>query len=189
MIYYGHISFSSILLFSFFRVLCSIVILGKACDLIDYHQHNRLPSKNLIEKTMSKKAQKTVCFTDPKSDKNISSTPSKSPLKISLPKINGFKQEAEILDNTLDITEIPCSPVTPRTIEATNKDLRRSAIMLEDKIQTMFRKREPDDLVPEANNDSMKGNHEENRESNMILKAIGTTNRVFYIRLSKWYEF
>ena len=165
------------------------MILGKACDLIDYHQHNRLPSKNLIEKTMSKKAQKTVCFTDPKSDKNISSTPSKSPLKISLPKINGFKQEAEILDNTLDITEIPCSPVTPRTIEATNKDLRRSAIMLEDKIQTMFRKREPDDLVPEANNDSMKGNHEENRESNMILKAIGTTNRVFYIRLSKWYEF
>ena len=166
------------------------MILGKACDLIDYHQHNRLPStKNLIETTRSKKAQKTVCFTDPKTDKNISSTPLKSPLKICLPKINGFKQEAEILDNTLDITEIPCSPVTPRTIEATNKDLRRSAIMLEDKIQTMFRKRESDDLVPEVKNDSMKGNHEENRESNMILKAIGTTNRVFYIRLSKWYEF
>ena len=77
-------------------------------------------------------------------------------------------------DNTLDITEIPCSPVTPRTIEATNKDLRRSAIMLEDKIQTMFGKRESDDSVPERKNDSMKSNNEENRERNMILKTIGT---------------
>ena len=126
------------------------MILGKACDLIDYHQKNK---KLIVTTTPTKKEQST-------SIKSVSShnnaqedfvvenlltdvTPSKSSFKLTTKNQVGSHREIIVadLDNSLDMTEIPLSPLTPRTIEATNKELRQSAVVLDTKIQTLFAKK------------------------------------------------
>jgi len=122
------------------------VILGKACDLIDYHQEN----KNLIE-TTPKKNEKVVPTTNNSSNKNTfvgqgltkNTDNSKPSLKIATiePKSKKTRNQSDDLENSFDMSEVPLSPISPRTIEATNKDLRMSAIVLDGKIQNLFAKR------------------------------------------------
>ena len=126
----------------FFRILTSIVILGKACDLIDCHQQNK-------KITGSKSTKKEECSTTTSSSnvtavvstKHVNETTGKPSLKPGRSKdVQGLPLANEVADNSLDISSVPFSPITPRTIEATNKDLRLSSIVLENKIQTLFGK-------------------------------------------------
>ena len=132
-----------------FRILCSIVILGKACDLIDYHQQN----KNLIE-TTPKKNEKVVSTTNNSGNGNTfvgeGLTKNTTDVAISKPslilatietKSKKNRNPSDDLENSFDRSEVPLSPISPRTMEATNKDLRMSAIVLDSKIQNLFAKR------------------------------------------------
>ena len=125
------------------------MILGKACDLIDYHQQN----KNLIE-TTPKKNEKVVSTTNNSNNRNTfvgeSLTKNTNDVTISKPslklgtietKSKKNRNQSDDLENSLDMSEVPLSPISPRTIEATNKDLRMSSIVLDSKIQNLFAKR------------------------------------------------
>ena len=124
------------------------MILGKACDLIDYHQQN----KNLMETTPKKKEQNTLAKNSGTRISSVESlkkeglndvTNSKPTLKLATKeiKLQGAIYEDKEIDNTLDTTEVPLSPLSASTIQATNKELRMSAIELDNKIQNLFAKR------------------------------------------------
>ena len=70
-------------------------------------------------------------------------TNSKPTLKLATKDINlqGAINEDKEIDNTLNVTEVPLSPLSPSTIQARNKELRMSAIELDSKIQNLFAKR------------------------------------------------
>ena len=125
------------------------MILGKACDLIDYHQQN----KNLIE-TTPKKNEKVLSITKNTSNRNtfVGESSLKNANDVAIPKPSlklttieqkskKARNQSDDLENSLDMTEVPLSPISPSTIEATNKDLRMSAIVLDSKIQNLFAKR------------------------------------------------
>ena len=124
------------------------MILGKACDLIDYHQQN----KKLMEISPKKKEQNTSASNSGARINVVESlkkgglndvTNSKPNLKLATKEIKlqeAINEDKEI-DNTLDITEVPLSPLSPSTIQARNEELRMSAIELDSKIQNLFAKR------------------------------------------------
>ena len=133
---------------NFSRILGSIVILGKACDLIDYHQQN----KKLMETSPKKKEQNKSATNNGTRINGVESlkkeglndvTNSKPTLKVATKDINlqGAINEDKEIDNTLNVTEVPLSPLSPSTIQARNKELRMSAIELDSKIQNLFAKR------------------------------------------------
>ena len=155
------------------------MILGKACDLIDYHQQN----KKLMEPTPKKKEQNKSATNNGtfingaeslKKDGLNDVTNSKPTLKLSTKEIKfqGATNENKEIDNTLDVTEVPLSPLSPSTIQARNKELRMSAIELDSKIQNLFAKRgtllnESSSVAPNENK-KMDGSDKSNVENESL---------------------
>ena len=142
------------------RILCSIIILGKACDLIDQHQQNKRSAS--IISISSKDIQKnemisaTLVTTDknpieeklesspesPTSEKVYETdmtflSPSSTIENIIHRRRKNEDMNKDILPNYLSGS---ASPINIKTKEATNQELKNSAILLENKIEALFGK-------------------------------------------------
>ena len=141
------------------RILCSIIILGKACDLIDQHQQNKRSAsiisisskdnhknetisatlvttgKNLIEENFESNSE------SPTSKKDESDMTFLSPSSINENIVHQRRKNEDlnkvILPNYLSGS---ASPINIKTKEATNQELKNSAILLENKIEALFGK-------------------------------------------------
>ena len=164
------------------------MILGKACDLIDYHQQSKKPTPTAS--TPTKKEESTTALRHGSNAavpvitlNHATNTPTKTSLKVSMNKysdLQRWKAEDELADNSLDLSgDIPFSPITPRSIEATNQELRLSAIVLGNKIQTLFgRKRSSSSSLPQAvsSNEDSQNNLNAQSDTLQIRKEKTETN-------------
>ena len=142
------------------RILCSIIILGKACDLIDQHQQNKrsasiisLSSKDIhkndtISPTLVTTAknpieEKLESFSESPTSEKLNETDMTflSPSSINENIVHRRRKNEDlnkvVLPNYLSGS---ASPINIKTKEATNQELKNSAILLENKIEALFGK-------------------------------------------------
>ena len=138
------------------RILCSIIILGKACDLIDQHQNNKRSASitSLSSRDTQNKGTNNQTVAVTKNTEQLS-TPTKSPTNDTSNNVNFQQSPNSLLENftrqsrkneEMNKIPLPCylsgsaSPINTKSKEATSKDLKDSAILLENKIEALFGK-------------------------------------------------
>ena len=148
------------------RVLCSIVILGKACDLIDQHQQNKR-SASISSTSNEQEIESSEAAEQPLASFSLlknAERQRRAQVKIhnktgTIPTFSNdtrppfaqisSNQPPKVQKNRYDNTrEIPAqnylsgstSPKNVKSKETTSNELKESAILLENKIQAMFGK-------------------------------------------------
>ena len=183
------------------RVLCSIVILGKACDLIDQHQQSkRHPAISSSNQTGNQGADPTIMSVDSqlklseKSDKvPRKASPKNTPQKVvskDTPSLfvqnppDGPAKDSTLKNNNTCKLGTPkylsgtASPMPPNSKATTNQELKESAVLLESKIQALFGnsrnvEKEKFDTTPEI---KPTVNSEESRSTNFDRMEAATDN-------------
>lgn len=182
------------------RVLCSIVILGKACDLIDQHQQSkRHPAISSSNQTGNQGPDPTIMSVD--SQLKLSEKPDKLPRKASpkntpqnvvskdIPLFvqnppDGPAKDSKLKNNNTCKLGTPkylsgtASPMPPASKATTNQELKESAVLLESKIQALFGnsrniEKEKFDTTPEI---KPTVNSEENTSTNFDRIEAATDN-------------
>ena len=183
------------------RVLCSIVILGKACDLIDQHQQSkRHPAISSSNQTGNQGPDPKIMSVD--SQLNLSEKPDKLPRKASpkntpqkvvskdTPTLfvqnppDGPAKDSKLKNNNTCKLGTPkylsgtASPMPPTSKATTNQELKESAVLLESKIQALFGnsrnvEKEKFDTTPEI---KPTVNSEESRSTNFDRIEAATDN-------------
>ena len=139
------------------RILCSIVILGKACDLIDHHQQNKRSASmtavspikhingtsptqvNIPQHTNNETSKTTkISSSDETNDQDLSFlSPFSVNESIARKRRNHGDFNNLLLPNNLSG---PASPINTKSKEATSQELKKSAVVLESKIEALFGK-------------------------------------------------
>ena len=139
------------------RILCSIVILGKACDLIDHHQQNKRsasmtavspikhikgtsPTQVNVPQHKNDETSKTtkISSSDETNDQDLSFlSPFSVNESIARKRRNHGDFNKILLPNNLSGS---ASPINTKSKEATSQELKKSAVVLESKIEALFGK-------------------------------------------------